>query len=155
MKFLLGLIISLVLSVSVYAAKPKDFSLKFEKIGDNEKIVHNSSDWHYVGKEPLFFLSIEKGMLGNKNDLYEFHSVTEFYKPYKYQSFSEPIHRVYSYGVLNCPQAAFYLMISLYVDVNNVVVFREYHEFGTYISPLKGTNTARQNIYDILCRDSV
>jgi hypothetical protein len=155
MKNFLALILSLTLALTAYAENPKQFSLKFEKLGDKERIIHNPSDWHYVGKEPLFFLSIEKGMIGYKNEFFEFHSVTEFYKPYKYQALSDPIYRVYSYGMLNCSEGTFYLLISLFVDKNNFIVFREYHDFGTYVSPLRVENTARQNVYDILCRDSV
>ena len=150
MKTLLSIIIATLISLPAYG-----YSLQFEKQGEKEKIIHKSSDWHFVGKEGAYFLSIEKGMLGKKSEKYEFHSVTEFYKPYKYTNLDEEIHRIYTYGLLDCSKESLYLMMNLYVDLNNNIVYREYHELGTYISPLKVEKSVRQTVYDILCRDSI
>ena len=141
--------------ISLIAFSANAFELQFEKKGDKERIIHKSSDWHFVGKENNYFLSMDKSMLGDKKDRYEFHSVTEFYTPYKYQGLDESVHRIYTYGLLDCSNAVLHLMLNLYVDVNNTIVYREYHQLGSYTSPLIVERSVRKTVYDILCRDSV
>ncbi len=44
---------------------------------------------------------------------------------------------------------------SLYVDVHNKIIMRQYHEFGSYVSNMNNPNTIRYNVYNLLCKESV
>jgi hypothetical protein len=155
MKILITFIAALLLLTSAYAGKPNSFTLPIEQLGQEERILHNSKDWYYVGNEKDYKVHIEKSMLNEKQTLYEFHSVTEFDKPHKYSIIKEPVKRIYSYGILNCAEANLYLLGDLFADKNNIIVYRQYHEFGSYITNLSGDSTVRSAIYNVLCKETI
>ena len=147
---------ALLLLSPVYAGKPNSFTLPIEDLGQNtERIIHNSKDWQYIGGEKDYTVYIEKGMLNEKQALYEFHSVTEFNKSFNYSIIKEPVKRIYTYGIVNCPEANLYLLGDLFADENNIIVYRQYHEFGSYITNLSDDNTVRSAIYNVLCKETI
>ena len=146
----------LLLLSPVHASKPNSFTLPIEELGQNkERILHDSKDWQYIGSEKDYTVYIEKGMLNEKQALYEFHSVTEFNKSYNYSIIKEPVKRIYTYGIVNCSEANLYLIGDLFADENNIIVYRQYHEFGSYITNLSGDSTVRSAIYNVLCKETI
>jgi hypothetical protein len=155
MKILITFISAILLLAPAYAGKPNSFTLPIEQLNQEERIIHNSKDWYYVGKEKDYKVHIEKGMLNEKQTSYEFHSVTEFDKPHTYSLIKEPVKRIYTYGIVNCTEANLYLLGDLFVDNNNIIVYRQYHEFGSYITNLSVDDTIRSVIYNVLCKETI
>ncbi len=156
MKYLFSLILVMFMTTAI-ASKPPEYKLDIVPIPntDDELIVHNPQDWEFVDKSADYKVYVEKGMLGYKNEMFEFHAVTEYDVPAPMSFTDIPIKRIYSYGVLNCKEANLYLLIDLYVDVHNKIIMRQYHEFGSYVSNMNNPNTIRYNVYNLLCKESV
>ncbi len=156
MKYLFSLILVMFMATA-HATKPPEYKLEIVPIPNTEEelIVHNPKDWEFVDKSSDYKVYVEKGMLGYKNESFEFHAVTE-YNVASPMSFTDiPIKRIYTYGVLSCKEANLYLLIDLYVDVNNKIILRQYHEFGSYVSNMSVPNTLRNNVYNFICKESV
>lgn len=132
-------------------AKAPEFTLQF----NGEQIIHNQSDWQYAAKASDFRVYVEKGMIGRKNESIEFHAYLEFNNPSNLQYIDGKIKRIYTYGVISCTEAQLYVLMDLYTDETNVVTFRNINEFGTYVSDMSVPNTIRNEIYNLICKDSV
>jgi hypothetical protein len=145
----------LLLLAPAYAGKANSYTLPLENVGQEEKIIHKSKDWYLIGNEKDYTVYIERGMLSEKQDLYEFHSYTEFDNPHTYSIIKEPVKRIYTYGIVNCTEANLYLLGDLFVDKNNIIVYRQYHQFGSYITNLSVDDKIRSGIYNVLCKEII
>ena len=63
--------------------------------------------------------------------------------------------KIYSYGVLNCKEANLYILFEWYVDPDDTMVFKGTHEFGAYVVEMLTPTTARNDIYNQICKETV
>jgi len=140
---------------NIYAAEP--YRLPFVEIQDGTtKIPFIEQEWVLGTERADWLLYLEKGMLKNqKQPMYEFHGVTVYKKPYYNDSVKTKISKIYTYGVLNCNEANLYILIEWYVDVNENIVFKSSHEFGTYVVEMLTPSSARNDIYNQICKETI
>ena len=48
-----------------------------------------------------------------------------------------------------------YLLLDLYTDENNIVHFRNENDMGTFVSDMNAPNTVRNDVYNLICKDSI
>ena len=150
MKYLFSIFLALCLATA-HAEKQKGFTLQI----NGDQLIHNQADWQYATETSSYTLFVEKGMIGHKDETVEFHSYMEYKKPYKYDAIEQKIKRIYNYGILNCSQAKLYLLVDLYTDEQDIIRYRAGFDFGQYVSDLDEPNTARNDVYNLICKELI
>ena len=87
--------------------------------------------------------------------MYEFHAVTIFNEPYFSDGLRSKVGKIYTYGVLNCKEANLYILFEWFVDPDDNLVFRGSHEFGAYTVEMLTPFTARNEVYNLICKESI
>jgi hypothetical protein len=151
MKHLFTCIILLFLASFSHASQ-KDYKLNITNDG---VIVHDQKDWHFVVKSDGHDIYIEKGMLGAKEEIVRFHAFVPYHNPEQLYGTEEPVTALYVYGSLHCGKKQLMLLMDLYVDEKNKIVFRNAYEVNTNIVSLNIPNTARFDILNLVCKESV
>ena len=150
MRVLFSFILAMFMATA-HATPPPDFHLQF----NGEQIVHRQSDWQYATRTDTFKVYVEKGMIGYKNETFEFHSYVEYVPPKQFDYIDGKTKRIYTFGVLSCSEGKLYLLLDLYTDENNIVHFRNENDMGTFVSDMNAPNTVRNDVYNLICKDSI
>ena len=140
---------------NTYAAE--SYRLPFVEIQNGTtKIPFIEQEWVLGTERADWLLYLEKGMLKDqKQPMYEFHGATVYKKPYYSDALKTEISKIYTYGVLNCNEANLYILFEWYVDVDENIVFKSTHEFGAYIVELLTPSSARNDIYNQVCKETI
>jgi len=154
MKRLFFFVVAL-FAFNAYAAE--SYRLPFVELQNGPtKIPFIEQEWVLGTERADWLLYLEKGMFKKHNQpMYEFHAVTIYKKPYHNDSIKADISKIYTYGVLNCNEANLYILFEWYVDVDENLVFKSSHEFGAYTVEMLTPITARNDVYNQICKDSV
>jgi len=154
MKRLFFFVMAVLITFTTQAAEP--YRLPFVEIQDGTtKIPFIEQEWVLGTERADWSLYLEKGMLKEHKSMYEFHGVTVYKKPYYNDSVKTEISKIYTYGVLNCNEANLYILIEWYVDVNENIVFKSSHEFGTYVVEMLTPSSARNDVYNQICKETI
>ena len=146
MKYLFSFIIAALLTVPSYAAQ-KEFELKVE----NNKIIHEDSDWDFLMHEHTYNFSMSKELNRLNKDDTVIHSFIQFDFDYNYASFNEPTHKIYTMGVLSCSRKAFMLLRQIYVKKDGEIQAVQPFRPNEYISEVEMPGTARNQMYLKIC----
>jgi hypothetical protein len=154
MKRLLFFVIATLMAVAAHA---ESYRLPFVELQNGVvKIPFVENEWVLGAKRADWLLYLEKGMFSKQNQpMYEFHAVTLYKKPHHNDAIGADISKIYTYGVLNCQEANLYILFEWYVDVDENMVFKGSHEYGAYTVEMLTPTTARNDVYNQICKDSV
>ena len=154
MKRLFFFVIATLIAV---IAQAESYRLPFVEIQNGTtKIPFIEQEWVLGTERADWLLYLEKGMLKDqKQSMYEFHGATVYKKPYYSDSIKTEISKIYTYGVLNCNEANLYILVEWHVDVNENIVFKSSHEFGTYVVEMLTPSSARNDIYTQICKETI
>ena len=153
MKHLFTVLLTALLSLPTVAA---DFELDFLKNKDGtQTIIHNPEDWSLASSTAGFDLYIAKTLLKEKKQNYLVHSVTVLKPPRTFNGIEGIVDKIYTNGVLMCDNAVIVLYSEFFTDKNGKVAFYNAFEPGAYVVELSTKNTARNDVYNLLCKDSV
>ena len=143
--------------IAVLAQASEQYRLPFVEIQNgNTKIPFIEQEWVLGTERADWSLYLEKGMLTKQNQpMYEFHAATVYKKPYHSDGLSADVSKIYTYGVMNCNEANLYILFEWYVDVDENLVFKSSHEFGAYTVELLTPFTARNDVYNQICKESI
>ena len=155
MKRLFSFVMAVLIAFTTQAAEP--YRLPFVEIQDGTtKIPFIEQEWVLGTERADWLLYLEKGMFKNQNQpMYEFHGATVYKKPYYSDSVKTEISKIYTYGVLNCKEANLYILIEWYVDVNENIIFKSTHEFGRYVVEMLTPSSARNDVYNQICKETI
>ena len=154
MKRLFLFVMAVLITFTTQAAE--SYRLPFVELQNGTtKIPFVEQEWVLGVERADWLLYLEKGMLKEHKSMYEFHGATVYKKPYYSDSIKTEISKIYTYGVLNCKEANLYILIEWYVDVNENIVFKSTHEFGAYIVEMLTPITARNDIYNQICKETI
>jgi hypothetical protein len=151
MKHLFTFIIAILLTSFSHASQ-KDYKLNITDVG---VIIHNQNDWHFVVKSDDHDIYIEKGTLGAKEEIVNFHAFVPYHIPEKMHGTDVPIKALYVYGSLHCGRKQLMLLMDLYVDETDKIIFRNAYEVNTNIVSLDVPNTTRFDILNLVCKESI
>jgi len=151
MKYLFSFILAASLTFSSEAAQP-EFLLN---ITNDDVIVHNQNDWHFVTKSDEHDIYIEKSTIGAENEVVKFHAFVPYHEPQYMYGVDVPVTALYVYGSLHCGKQKLMLLMDLYVDETNKVVFRNSYEVNSNIVNLNVPNTTRFDILNLVCKESI
>jgi len=153
MKRLFSFLLATFLSLPVLAG---DFELDFLSNKDGTKtIIHNPDDWLLVSDTAGFDLLIDKTLIKEKKPIYLLHSVTLLKPPRTFAGVDGIVDRIYTNGVLVCDQTIVILASEFFTDKNGVVKFVTSFESNSYVVEVATKNTARNDVYNLLCKDSI
>jgi len=154
MKRLLFFVMALLMVLPVYSAE--QYRLPFVEIQDGPtKIPFVQSEWVLGAERADWLLFLEKGMMKEHKDMYEFHAATLYKKPYYSEAIKSEVSKIYTYGVLNCQEANLYILFEWYVDPDDTLIFRGSHEYGAYTVEMLTPTTARNDVYNQICKERV
>ena len=137
-------------------AGQESYRLPFVELQNGStKIPFVEHEWVLGTERTDWSLYLEKGMLKEHKSMYEFHGATVYKKPYYSDSVKTEISKIYTYGVLNCNEANLYILVEWYVDVNENIVFKSTHEFGTYVVEMLTPSSARNDVYNQICKETI
>ncbi len=139
------------LTVSANAAS-SDYRLNITK---DDVIIHNQNDWHFVTKSDGYDIYIEKTTVGAKEKIVTFHAYVPYHNSEIMYGVEKPIKALYVYGSLHCDKKQLMLLLDMYVDDNNKIVFRNQYEVNSHIVPLNVPNTIRFDIFNLVCKESI
>ena len=145
MKYLFSFIITIFLSVSALAADR--FELKIE----NNKIIHQDSDWEFLMHEHSYDFSISKRIDALDKDQFIVYSFIQFDHEYNYAAFDDPTYRIYTIGLLSCSRKAIMLLQQTYVKKNGEIQAIQKIPPNQYVSELELEDTARHQMYLKVC----
>ena len=151
MKYLFSFIMAALLNVSSYAAQ-SEYLLNITK---DDVIIHNQKDWHFVTKSDDYDIYIEKSTIGSKKEIVRFHAFVPYHKPQYMYGVDVPVRALYVYGSLHCGKEKLMLLLDLYVDVTNKIVFRNEYEVNSNIVSLNVPHTTRFEILNLVCKESI
>ena len=154
MNRLLLFVMAVLMVLPVYSAEP--YRLPFVEIQNGPiKIPFIQGEWVLGVERADWLVFLEKGMMKEHKDMYEFHAATVYKKPFYNDAIKTEVSKIYSYGVLNCKEANLYILFEWYVDPDDTMVFKGTHEFGTYVVEMLTPTTARNDIYNQICKETV
>jgi hypothetical protein len=119
------------------------------------KIPFVENEWVLGTERADWLLYLEKGMFTKKQEMYEFHAATIYKKPYHSDAINADISKIYTYGVLNCQEANLYILFEWYVDNDETMVFKGSYEYGAYTVEMLTPITARNDVYNQICKESI
>lgn len=153
MKHLFTVLLTALLSLPTFAA---DFELDFLTNKDGTRtIIHNPEDWALASSTAGFDLYIDKTLVKEKKPNYLLHSVTVLKPPRTFNGIEGIVERIYTNGVLVCDSSVIVLYSEFFTDKNGVIKFYNAFEPGAYVVEVATRNTARNDVYNLLCKDSV
>lgn len=154
MKRLLFFVIASLMAVAAHA---ESYRLPFVELQNGPtKIPFVEQEWVLGAERADWLLYLEKGMFSKPNQtMYEFHAATIYKKPYHSDGLSADVSKIYTYGVMNCNEANLYILFEWYVDVDENLIFKASHEYGAYTVELLTPFTARNDVYNQICKDSI
>jgi len=56
---------------------------------------------------------------------------------------------------LNCEEARLFILYEWYVDPEENLVFRSTHEFGSYTVDMTTPDSARNDVYNQVCKETI
>ena len=145
MKSIFAFIMVTLLSFSALAVDR--FELKIE----NNKIVHQDSDWEFLMHEHSYDFSMSKRIDALDKDQFIVHSFIQFDYEYNYAAFDEPTYRIYTIGLLSCSRKAIMLLQQTYVKKDGEVQAIQKIPPNQYVSELELEDTARHQMYLRVC----
>lgn len=153
MKHLFPFVMVILFSLPVNSA---EYRLPFVELqGKVIKIPFVEREWTLGAERDEWNLYIENGMLNKRKEIHEFHAVTIYKTPYFSDGLKNMISKIYTYGVLNCKQSALNIFYEWYVDPDETVIFESSYEFGAYTVEMTTPNSARNEIYNQICKESI
>jgi len=152
MKRLLLFVMALMFA---FTANAEQYRLPFVEIQNGiTKIPFVQNEWVLGAERADWLLYLEKGIFKNPGQpMYEFHATTIYKKPYYNDGLSADVSKIYTYGVMNCNEANLYILFEWYVDVDETLIFKSSHEFGAYTVELLTPITARNDVYNQICKE--
>ena len=90
---------------------------------DNVTVEHNSEDWELVSVESNYDLYVAKKNLATGEKYPKVHTLVEFNEPEGVQlgQLVGRTKRIYSFGIMECPNELFNMMNDFFVDKNNKI----------------------------------
>jgi hypothetical protein len=146
-----AILTALLLLVSVAAGAKEDFEFTFI---NGTHIENNEKDWALVSEESkVYNLYTSHDAIGTGNDQVQVHTKVEYLAKdgFRFDALSEPVKRIFSFGVVDCEQAIFYLLADFFVDSSDKILFRQDHEPGEYRVEMLTPNTARNSLFKLVC----
>lgn len=119
------------------------------------KIPFIEQEWTLSVERADWDLYLEKSVLKEHQTIYEFHAATVYKQPFYNEMTKSDVSKIYTYGVLNCKEANLYILFEWFTDPNENVVFRSTHEFGSYTVEMLTPNTARNEVYNQVCKETI
>ena len=153
MKHLFSFVMAILISLPSYSA---EYRLPFVELQNGvTKIPFVENEWTLGTERADWFLYLEKGMLKEIKAMQEFHAVTVYKKPYFSDGVKSDVSKIYTYGVLDCRQATLHILYEWYVDPDETMVFMSSYEFGAYAVEMLTPDTARNDVYNRICKESI
>ena len=154
MKRLFFFVMAALIAVAAHA---ESYRLPFVELQNGTtKIPFVENEWVLGPERADWLLFLEKGMFNKPGQpMYEFHAVTKYKKPYRSAGLSADVSMIYTYGVMNCNEANLYILFEWYVDIDENLIFRSSHEFGAYTVELLTPFTARNDVYNQICKEKI
>ena len=154
MKRLFFFVMAVLIAITAIAAE--SYRLPFVELQNGvTKIPFVEHEWVPGPVRADWQLYLEKGMFEKHQEMYEFHAVTVYKKPYYSDAIKTEVSKIYTYGVMNCNEANLYILFEWYVDIDENLVFKSSHEFGAYKVELLTPFTARNDVYNQICKERV
>jgi len=150
MKRLLVFVMAALLFFPAFAEN-NQFQLNLQ----NNKIIHDNSDWEFLMHEYTYGFSVSKKIHALDNDNFVVHSYIQFDVPYTYSTFNEPTHKIYTMGVLSCSRKAIMLLRQVYVKENSEVQAIQNIPPNEYVSEVEMPGTARNQMYLKICSGEI
>ena len=140
----------LFLTLLCFSSVKADPAIKFV---DSTHILYEPTQWQLAAQSNIYDLSIDKNSLIADSIIKEITSMTEFHDPdgHKFNSVTERIRIIYSYGIIDCDSGLFNLLQSWYVDNNNKVIYNEAHFDKSYLVDMRTRNTPRNDLFFLVC----
>lgn len=153
MKRLFLFVMAVLISLPSYSA---EYRLPFVELQNGIiKVPFVQKEWILGSDRDDWSLYVEKGLTEEHKPIYEFHAVTAYKKPYFSEGLRSLIDKIYTYGVLDCRNGNLHILFEWYADPNENLVHRSTHEFGSYTVEMLEPDTARNEIYNLICKESI
>ncbi len=153
MKYLFSFLMAVLVSLPSYSA---EYRLPFVELQNGAvKIPFVEKEWILGSDRDNWSLYVEKGMYEEHKAIYEFHAVTAYKQPYYSEGLRTTISKIYTYGALDCRNGNLHILFEWYVDPSENLVHRSSHEFGAYTVEMLEPDTARNEIYIQICKETI
>jgi hypothetical protein len=143
-----ALVLALVFLFSGAAAA--EYKLQIEE----DRVVHNPAEWSIAGAEGGYRLYVHTSSMGTNEKYVITYTAVEFDEPEGRKMISEGfpnVKRIYTAGIMECPNEVFNLMDDYFVDVNNRILYVRLHEMGEALVEVRSPLTARRAVYEKVC----
>lgn len=148
MKKLLLIIVALI-SINSYS---KEFEVEIDREKSPPVAKYVPEDWVPLKHENDYTLYINRGEFQKAySDLLMIYTVLIFDAPREIKNTNIFIHKIYSFGLLDCNNTLFSLIGEMYVDKDNVIHQNSVYEEGQYLVQMKAPGTARYEAYMAAC----
>ena len=122
---------------------------------DEGQIKHNPAEWAIAGAEAGYRLYVHTSSIGTNERYVITYTAVEFDDPKGRKMISEGfpnVKRIYTAGIMECPNEVFNLMDDYFVDVDNKIIYVRLHESGESLVEVRTPLTARRAVYEKVCR---
>ena len=125
------------------------------KLQINEgQITHNPAEWLIAGAEGDYRVYVHTSSIGTNEKYAITYTVVEFNDPKGRKMISEGfpnVYRIYTAGIMECPNEVFNLMDDYFVEAENKIVYVRLHESGESLVEVRTPLTARRAVYEKVC----
>jgi len=121
---------------------------------DEGKVVHNPAEWAIAGAEAGYRLYVHTSSIGTNERYVITYTAVEFDDAKGRKMISEGfpnVKRIYTAGIMECPNEVFNLMDDYFVDVDNKIIYVRLHESGESLVEVRTPLTARRAVYEKVC----
>ena len=128
---------------------------RFELNIQNNKVIHQDSDWDFLMHEHTYKFSMNKKVDRLDKDSFIIHSFVQFDHSYNYAAFSEPTDKIYTMGVISCSRKAIMLLRQVFVKSDGEIQAIQPIQPNEYIAELEMPDTARHQMYLRVCSGEI
>lgn len=122
------------------------------KLQINEsQVIHNPAEWEIAGDAGSYKIYVLKESINSTEKYPIVYTMVEMNPTRELVTSLPKIFRIYTAGVMECPNQLFNLMDEYYVDEKNQIVYVRLHETEESVVEMRTPGTARRAVYEKVC----
>lgn len=127
-------------------------SAEYKLSVDKEGIVkYDPAEWTFAGAEADYKLYVLTEAVNSVEKYPIVYTMLEFEKPRELIQSMPSIKRIFTAGIMECPNQIFNLMDDYYVDAKNQIVYVRLYEVDEFVAEVSKPGTARRAVYEKVC----
>ena len=116
-----------------------------------DQVIHNPEEWEIASDAGSYKIYVLKESTNSTEKYPIVYTVVELVPPREMIKSMPKVLRIYTAGIMECPNQLFNLMDEYYVDENNRIVYVRLYDTEESVVEMRTPGTARRAVYEKVC----